>query len=392
MRSLAILLTIFGLISFSIASADVNQDLLSFAKKGYEEDVSELLGDLTNKVDINFQDADGNTALHHSALSNKPNVMKALKNSFPRGTGLKYSLLNRSGETALNIAIKNCPGCVDILLDLPKGTLDFTAGKISPLVAAVINGNDKVASKLINLGINTEGILIPYNDGSTVPLIQDIVTNSDMPGSLKLLLQKSRIVNSRNERNQTLLMQAVLSGRIENVKVLVESGASLSLRDGKGNTAMHLAAMSVGLYFKHLKGAYDGAIYTYLASRGGKTDIPNESSITPEQIFQVRKNFFAALKSLLVFFETHKGVDDQGRIYTIRSTSYIYGLSASSNSTSMNIYLNEPQNYSSDSNDLTVRLFGSLTFKVASTDEIDMMTKIMSAIKDFAMIYKSLDM
>lgn len=67
--------------------------------------------------------------------------------------------------------------------------------------------------------------------------------SSDPAESLRLLLEKGVSVNVRNKWDDTPLMAAAESGNLENVKLLIEAGADVNSRNNYGATALSLAAM-----------------------------------------------------------------------------------------------------------------------------------------------------
>ena len=56
-----------------------------------------------------------------------------------------------------------------------------------------------------------------------------------------LLSVKGQAVNGRNTSGSTALMYAALTGRMENVRLLLAAGADPGLKDGKGITAQLMA-------------------------------------------------------------------------------------------------------------------------------------------------------
>ena len=58
---------------------------------------------------------------------------------------------------------------------------------------------------------------------------------------LRKLLEQGAMVNCMDRRGQTCLMHAVLSCRLNVVKLLVDSGADLALRNVYQNTALGMA-------------------------------------------------------------------------------------------------------------------------------------------------------
>jgi ankyrin repeat protein len=61
------------------------------------------------------------------------------------------------------------------------------------------------------------------------------------PSVIILLLESGLEVNAINERGRSLLMEAALCGRIDNVELLLQHGAEKDLRDRAGCLAIDLA-------------------------------------------------------------------------------------------------------------------------------------------------------
>ncbi|XP_071119667.1 serine/threonine-protein phosphatase 6 regulatory ankyrin repeat subunit A-like [Haliotis cracherodii] len=84
---------------------NMGRTALSYAcMKGKEEIVEDILSE--DVLDINEPDTDGNTPLHHSALSGNPRIVGQIVDVFKR-FGLNVDRRNNLGYTALLLACKN---------------------------------------------------------------------------------------------------------------------------------------------------------------------------------------------------------------------------------------------------------------------------------------------
>ncbi|KAJ9585986.1 hypothetical protein L9F63_020369 [Diploptera punctata] len=94
-----------------------------------------------------------------------------------------------------------------------------------------------------------ETMLLALDEGADIetkdneewtPLMRGVVLESSFP-ILQKLLERGALVNAVDRRGQTCLMQAVLSGREDVVKLLVESEADLTPSNVYNNTALDMA-------------------------------------------------------------------------------------------------------------------------------------------------------
>jgi ankyrin repeat protein len=288
------------LLSFTnFAFANLNEDLINYAKNGYEDDLIDLL--TNDYIKINFQDGLGNTALHYAALTNNPKIMTILTTPNPTSIfQLNYNIKNNSGDTPLTLSVLNCHACLPVLfkegrvIDLESGPIHNISGQqVTALSLAVLYSKDSLAANLIRLRANTNVTNYWNVSKITVPILFDLVTE-DMPLSLKEFLKVNNELNIRIVQHITPLMLAVKYGKLENIKALVDNGALLNLRDDSGNTALHYASKFIsnangdGEIWRTGKSMYD-----FLVNAGAREDYKNADGELPRgagRIFGCRKN------------------------------------------------------------------------------------------------------
>ncbi|CAL1537868.1 unnamed protein product [Lymnaea stagnalis] len=99
----------------------------------------------------------------------------------------------------------------------------------------------EIMSILLKYGSNINS---SNDDGRTALMVGSEIEGT--LGILKLLVDNGADINLRDTDGNAALHRAVHSGRTENVKLLLESGADVNLRDAIGSTPLHYAMESCG--------------------------------------------------------------------------------------------------------------------------------------------------
>lgn len=150
--------------------------------------------------------------------------------------GVDPNLLNDHGETALCVALKEEAAKVASLLIADERTNVNLANKRgeTPLMFAAIRGMMQQAQELMDRGalINKEGWQ-PLHYAACQP-------NAKMIG---LLLENGANVDARSPNYTTPLMMAARYGSVNDVKILLDSGADTTLKNEQGLTAHDFAMM-----------------------------------------------------------------------------------------------------------------------------------------------------
>ncbi|RWS19765.1 E3 ubiquitin-protein ligase MIB2-like protein, partial [Leptotrombidium deliense] len=113
---------------------------------------------ISDNVDINSKDEDGNSAIHRAVKENKVDVLKLLLEN-----EANINAINKEGNTALHVAILNSSiACFQLLIDHKIEINCFNNRKESELMCAMrlrLNGPLKhVRQQMIELLINHEDI------------------------------------------------------------------------------------------------------------------------------------------------------------------------------------------------------------------------------------------
>jgi ankyrin repeat protein len=191
--ALQILILFFSPFSFAQTSGQITD----FAKAAKFDDVSTVKSLLAKGVNPNTVDANGNPMLILAIKDRSTNVIDLLLGN-PK---IDVDLSNKSGETPLMIAsIEGNLPLVKTLVLQNKALIDHISW--TPLHYACATGHLEVAQFLIANGA---------------------------------------IVDSMSLGNTTPLMMAVQSGNEQLVKLLLDKGADLQIRNAQGLTAIDIA-------------------------------------------------------------------------------------------------------------------------------------------------------
>jgi len=187
---------------------------------------------LNDGIDVNVQDADGDTALIQASWDGNPATVKFLLDK-----GADVNAENNNGYTALIWAsFYGRTEVVKLLLDKgadinAKDKYGYTA-----LIWASRNGHTEIVKVLLNAGAD---INAKNNDGETALIQASWDGNS---ATVKFLLDKGADVNVKSKYGNTAFMKASQNGRTEIVKVLLNAGADINAKNNAGETALMFAS------------------------------------------------------------------------------------------------------------------------------------------------------
>mgnify|MGYP000341217486 CR=1 FL=1 len=184
------------------------------------KDIAALEYFIQKGVDVNLQDANGQTPFMSAARGNDLNIIQLL---------LPYvddiNLQNNEGYSALTKAFgRNEVEVVELLL---KNDADITV-------------KDKDGNSLAYYLLDT------FNDPK------------EFEAKLNLLMENNIALDAIQAKGNTLLHEAVKRGNLELVKRVTAFGMDINAKNDEGNTALHLAAMK----------ARNQQILKYLISKG----------------------------------------------------------------------------------------------------------------------------
>ncbi|KAJ4856910.1 ankyrin repeats (3 copies) domain-containing protein [Trichoderma breve] len=200
-------------------------------KKGYDS-ITEIL--LDAGADIEILSDDGRTPLLHAVQEQMESTVKLLTT---RGANVNFIHL---GTTALHTAAQM--GYSAIFEYLLKGGADIHAGAETaagtPLHAActMIDGNPMI-QRLIDLG----AVIDETDEENQTPL--HIAALYGKPANLKLLIDNGANIEARDGRGRTpALIMSFEEQRKECLRVLIKHGADVNVAGHDGRTPLYLAA------------------------------------------------------------------------------------------------------------------------------------------------------
>ena len=208
------------------AKNSVGQSTLLWSALAGKMDTVETLLELG--ADINQGDRNGFTALHAAALNGHEPMIRLLL-----GGGADANRLDRDGWTALQVA-----------------ALKGRAAVIELLVGKTNHGHDinsRMKERLKNNDIRAlmEEMADRKSVGSSVVSGLRSAINSDHDLRLLALLENGADIDAEDDvGGSTALSYAAWFGREKTVRLLLDRGANVDLRDRSGRTALHWAAHS----------------------------------------------------------------------------------------------------------------------------------------------------
>ncbi len=282
-----------------LAFATPNEDVITYVQKNYEDDLVELLeNSSTTDVNLNYQDKDGFSALFWAANKNNPKMMEILLSS-SKAMYVLPNLQNKEGDTIFSMSVYNCSECVDLLLKKFGSKIDLNLGSFSPLQIALENKNDNLAATLIRLGANSKNDFV-YQDKKG-PMLEFLVTRT-FPQTLREYLIINKDANMRFANKRTPLMVASFFGQLENVKILLDAGALLNLRDESEYSALMYSVKKVGFSRNDNEVSidrFDLSVYEYLLGRGAKAEFVTKNGFTAEKIIEIRKKYLLSFDKII---------------------------------------------------------------------------------------------
>jgi len=158
-----------------------------------------------------------------------PGTIKALL-----ARGFDANTLDPQGQHGLYLAMRE-PSlkAAQVLIDWPKTDVNILNVKgESPLMLAILKGQQDVAEKLIKKGADV-------NKTGWTPL--HYAASSGQLGMISLLLENSAYIDAESPNGTTPLMMAAMYGTPAAVKLLLEEGADPQLKNQRGLTALEFA-------------------------------------------------------------------------------------------------------------------------------------------------------
>ncbi len=239
-------------------SNSLGQFLEPAFRKGNEEIIDYLI---VKGADIHHRDTDGNTLLHLSALNGHASIVKRCvelheldiqsKNNLGETPlmlsvqGNNISLVtylldkganvdheNNKGETALFYTTENNLSMFNLLVSKGADVSHKTIDNTTLLINAAENKNYTVVKTLLE---NDADIHVKNNSGHTA--FQYIISPHDRNSALvQLFLSKGADIDVRDVTSgKSMMHYAIEREKLEDIKTLVNLGASINVKDTDGN-------------------------------------------------------------------------------------------------------------------------------------------------------------
>jgi len=156
------------------------------------------------------------------------------------------------------------------------------AGGYTPLQIAVFRGRADVVQVLLEHGADAS---VKTSSGDSVLHIACSGARKTGRGAiLRSLLQEGANVQDTDKYGRTPLHRAIAYGSIQSLKLLLERGAAISVKDGEGYNALHWAAHRRGIerhaQVMQLLLAHGTDVYAKIADLSATTN----TGSTPEQL------------------------------------------------------------------------------------------------------------
>uniref|UniRef100_A0AAY4A4R4 CASK interacting protein 2 n=1 Tax=Denticeps clupeoides TaxID=299321 RepID=A0AAY4A4R4_9TELE len=240
-----------------------NGDLLSAHKllSKVKANRNKILGS-TKRLNVNYQDSDGFSALHHAALSGTSellallleaqsmvdikdsNGMRPLHYAAWQGkkdsvklllrAGASVNAASHDGQIPLHLSAQYGHYEVsEMLLQHQSNPCTVNKAKKTPLDLACEFGRFKVTQLLLNS--NMVGVLLEGEGKETTPL--HLAARNGHKDIIRLLLRAGIYINS-STKSGTALHDAALYGKTEVVRLLLEAGIDVNIRNTCNHTAL----------------------------------------------------------------------------------------------------------------------------------------------------------
>ncbi len=210
--------------------ANVNTELNNAVMANDDKRVAYLL---TRKhADVNAQDLQGETPLHHAIIMSEPAMVE-----FLIAHGADVNERDRDGWTPImTAAYLDNPEDVHILARHGSDPNAVSNQGLTALGVATQYGKNDAALALLEVGADPSKAI---GEGGYTPLM--LATANHAEPLVQALLKRGVDVNARNSGGVTALMIAAANGRADMVEVLVQAGADAQAKNERGDTALSIA-------------------------------------------------------------------------------------------------------------------------------------------------------
>jgi ankyrin repeat protein len=251
-------------------SASANLDLANLAEQGQVEQIRQLV---KSGADVNGRLNDGSTALHWAVLHDQPTAVTALLDA-----GADPLAMNRNGVTPLFLAVQN--GSTEIVSSLLEAGADpnmLAESGETILMTAAYTGKPEVVSLLLENGALVDArdpdfkqtaLMIAVREGQTAVVDMLLRHGTEVDASTRVGETPAYLppckgtgcgsegvginrsgVPHRGERHDakggmTALLYAARDGRVEEARLLLESGADIELAEANEITPLLMATLN----------------------------------------------------------------------------------------------------------------------------------------------------
>ena len=220
----------------NVVGKDSKNPLHYLAYRGKDEDVLQFF--LDKGVDVNLQDADGNTPFMNAVRGNDLQMIKLLQ-PYVNSINLK----NNNGHSALTYAFsRNSVETVEFLLKHQADitVLDKNGNSLAYYVLNTFNNAEEFESKLAILQTHQIPLNAKQGDGNT--LLHEAVKSENLD-LIKRVMQFDIPINAKNNDGITALHLAAMKAKdYEVLKYLIEMGADKSIKTDFEESVYDLAS------------------------------------------------------------------------------------------------------------------------------------------------------
>ena len=194
---------------------------------------------INERVNINEQDENGNTALMVASYWGRQSIVKILIDG-----RAKVNLTNKKGDSALKNAIYNKHYRVANALINARASLKIRINNENLLLYLSKNAGDYDYSANMRNILNT-GIDVNERDKDGNTALINIASSKDEKYRLKkirAIIDRKTDINIKNNEGFTALMYLAANGEDSSIRALISSNPELDIEDKNGNTALIYAA------------------------------------------------------------------------------------------------------------------------------------------------------
>jgi ankyrin repeat protein len=229
----------FGTLFFTtFLHADANFDLLRYS---YIGDIVKISQALSSNANLESRDENERTPLLLAAFEDNSDALRFLLDK-----GADINATSFSGRNALSYAIQNSNLELVRLLLSKESALNLDGSERDSLYTAIVHKNSEVLRLILPYQKNLNLLYLKNSDQKdarnlvkTTLLIQAVISGS--LENVKLLLQMGADINMANDRGETPILTALREEKFEIATFLADHGAELNVRDVMGNTVLSYA-------------------------------------------------------------------------------------------------------------------------------------------------------